>query len=78
MIAERPYSASRATTDAVIELKRCAGSQFDPAVVHAFEQVLTERLADPTALAESEAGCGTSPGVGSPFEILSMSHGGDR
>lgn len=73
MIAERPYSASRVTTDAVVELKRCAGSQFDPAVVHAFEQVLTERLADPTALAESEAGCGTSPGVGSPLETLSMS-----
>ena len=75
MIAERPYSASRVTTDAVVELKRCAGSQFDPAVVDAFEQVLTERLADPTALAENEAGCGTSPSVDSPLETLSASAG---
>jgi two-component system, cell cycle response regulator len=73
MIAQRPYSASRVATDAVVALKRRAGSQFDPAVVDAFEQVLTERLADPTALAESEVCCGTSPGVGSPLETLSVS-----
>jgi HD-GYP domain-containing protein (c-di-GMP phosphodiesterase class II) len=49
MIAERPYSAARATTDAVTELKRCAGTQFDPAAVDAFVQVFAERSADATA-----------------------------
>jgi diguanylate cyclase (GGDEF)-like protein len=63
MISERPYSASRATSDAVIEIKRCAGTQFDPVVVDAFEQVLTERLADPTTTAENEPRSGSSPGV---------------
>lgn len=47
MTAERPYTASRGTTDAVIELKRCAGSQFDPTVVTAFEQVFTDRFVSP-------------------------------
>jgi two-component system, cell cycle response regulator len=56
MIAERPYSASRATSAAVIELKRCARAQFDPAVVDAFEQVLADRFADPTAPAETDRG----------------------
>jgi two-component system cell cycle response regulator len=73
MIAERPYSATRATTNAVLELKRCAGTQFDPAVVDTFEQVLVERLADPTARAEVEGGCDSSPGVGASHEALCVS-----
>jgi two-component system cell cycle response regulator len=73
MIAERPYSASRATSDAVIELKRCAGTQFDPAVVDTFELVLSERLADPTAPAENEGVRSSSPGVGSPLQAFSES-----
>lgn len=44
MTTQRPYAATRRTTDALIELNRCAGSQFDPTVVAAFEQVLTDRL----------------------------------
>jgi diguanylate cyclase (GGDEF)-like protein/putative nucleotidyltransferase with HDIG domain len=43
MISDRPYAVSRSTSDAVVELKRCAGSQFDPAVVDAFDQVLADR-----------------------------------
>jgi HD-GYP domain-containing protein (c-di-GMP phosphodiesterase class II) len=44
LIADRPYADSRSTREAVRELKRCAGSQFDPAVVAAFEQVFVGRL----------------------------------
>jgi two-component system, cell cycle response regulator len=47
MISDRPYAAARSTNDAVTELKRCSGSQFDPAVVEAFEQVFADRLAAP-------------------------------
>ena len=36
MITERPYSAAIALDDAERELRACAGSQFDPAVVEAF------------------------------------------
>jgi hypothetical protein len=36
MIADRPYRAGMAPADARAELQRCAGSQFDPAVVRAF------------------------------------------
>jgi two-component system cell cycle response regulator len=36
MITERPYSAAMSPVDAERELRDCAGSQFDPAVVEAF------------------------------------------
>jgi two-component system cell cycle response regulator len=50
MIADRPYSAPRATDDAVLEIQHCAGTQFDPAVVNAFLRVIRSRYADPTSL----------------------------
>jgi hypothetical protein len=36
MIEERPYSPAMSQEDACRELERCAGTQFDPAVVKAF------------------------------------------
>jgi diguanylate cyclase (GGDEF)-like protein len=35
MLAERPFRPARNEADAIEELRRCAGSQFDPAVVDA-------------------------------------------
>jgi HD-GYP domain-containing protein (c-di-GMP phosphodiesterase class II) len=49
MISNRPYSPSKSTDQAVAELRRCAGTQFDPAVVQAFEQVTADRAQPPTA-----------------------------
>ncbi len=43
--AERPYQASRAPAEAVAELRRCAGTHFDPAVVDAFARVHIELMA---------------------------------
>jgi diguanylate cyclase (GGDEF)-like protein len=40
MLADRPYSPPRTVDDALAELRRCAGEQFDPAVVDAFAAVL--------------------------------------
>ena len=35
MTADRPYQTPRPVPDAIDELRRCAGTQFDPAVVAA-------------------------------------------
>jgi HD-GYP domain-containing protein (c-di-GMP phosphodiesterase class II) len=46
MITDRPYQAGISVGEALAELKRCAGSQFDPAVVDAFQLVLAETQAN--------------------------------
>jgi two-component system, cell cycle response regulator len=43
MISARPYAPPRTVDDALAELRRCAGTQFDPGVVAAFEAVLAEQ-----------------------------------
>ena len=43
MISERPYSVAMLPSRALEELRRGAGSQFDPEVVAAFEQVAAQR-----------------------------------
>lgn len=44
MISERPYSVAMRPSRALEELRRSAGSQFDPKVVEAFERVAEQRL----------------------------------
>jgi HD-GYP domain-containing protein (c-di-GMP phosphodiesterase class II) len=36
MVSHRPYRRAMSSEQAIEELKRCAGAQFDPAVVDAF------------------------------------------
>jgi diguanylate cyclase (GGDEF)-like protein/PAS domain S-box-containing protein len=43
MTSDRPYRKAMAAGAAVRELERCAGAQFDPAVVQAFVAALLER-----------------------------------
>ena len=40
MVSDRPYRRALSREEAMAELDRCAGSQFDPAVVEAFKAVL--------------------------------------
>ena len=40
MTTERPYRTSVSDADAIMELRRCAGTQFDPIVVAAFCRVI--------------------------------------
>lgn len=44
MIHDRPYRSGMAIDQAVAELRRCAGTQFDPDVVDGFESCLDEML----------------------------------
>ena len=49
MLSMRPYSPPMEIDDALAELRRCAGAQFDPEIVTVFEQVLADRAKPPTA-----------------------------
>jgi diguanylate cyclase (GGDEF)-like protein len=49
MISERPYSKRKTIAAALAELRRCAGTQFDPTIVAVFEQVIAARATAPTA-----------------------------
>ena len=49
MISTRPYAPAKTIDDALAELRRCAGTQFDPSIVPVFEQVLADRATPPTA-----------------------------
>ena len=40
MVCDRPYRRALSREDALAELERWAGSQFDPAVVEVFKAVL--------------------------------------
>jgi diguanylate cyclase (GGDEF)-like protein len=49
MISDRPYARPRTIGEALAELRRCAGTQFDPAIVAEFEHVLADRARSPAA-----------------------------
>ena len=42
MVSDRPYRGGRSTADALEELRAFSGTQFDPAVVEAFEQAVRD------------------------------------
>jgi two-component system, cell cycle response regulator len=53
MTTTRPYRRARTPGYAIAELQRCAGTQFDPDVVHALVAEVHERLGPATSLRES-------------------------
>jgi hypothetical protein len=54
MVSDRPYRRGRDRYDAIAELRRCSGSQFDPRVVDVFVSML-ERLDEAERLSPTEA-----------------------
>ena len=43
MLSVRSYGTTRSESEALAELRRCAGTQFDPSVVAAFGRVIARR-----------------------------------
>ncbi len=43
MASDRPYQQAMPATEIVPELSRCAGTQFDPVIVNAFEQLVNRK-----------------------------------
>jgi HD-GYP domain-containing protein (c-di-GMP phosphodiesterase class II) len=48
MTTNRPYREARGVREAVQELERCAGSQFDPAVIEALVRVIDGAASSPS------------------------------
>jgi two-component system cell cycle response regulator len=55
MTSDRPYAAAMSTGDALAELRRCSGSQFDPHVVDTFHAVMACRSQAPNAAGSTPA-----------------------
>jgi HD-GYP domain-containing protein (c-di-GMP phosphodiesterase class II) len=45
MTSDRPYRKAMSFSEATAELKRCAGTQFDPTIVEVFWEVLKNKSA---------------------------------
>ena len=71
MTAGRPYQAAVSAPEAVAELRRCAGEQFDPAVVEAFADVVLGSSAAEYAgtRAERHGAPGEPPSAGDGFAV---------
>jgi HD-GYP domain-containing protein (c-di-GMP phosphodiesterase class II) len=52
MTSDRPYAGGKSRQEAIAEMKRCSGTQFDPRVVAALQSVL-EHPADGDVTARS-------------------------
>lgn len=50
MTSDRPYRSAASIPEALDELRRCAGSQFDPQIVAVFEQLLALRESNAASL----------------------------
>ncbi|MDB4896618.1 MAG: metal dependent phosphohydrolase [Firmicutes bacterium] len=59
LVSDRPYRKGKPVEVAFQEIRRCAGTQFDPQVVQALEQLFRERGG--LWFANSAAGVGASP-----------------
>jgi diguanylate cyclase (GGDEF)-like protein len=50
MVEQRPHQTAVGLSEALAELERCAGSQFDPEIVDAVNRVMERREAEPAAV----------------------------
>jgi two-component system cell cycle response regulator len=67
MVSERPFGESKSDSDALREVRRCTGSQFDPQVVDAFAvELAAQRAAQQGAVAFAHGGTGRGKGEAAP------------
>jgi len=68
MTTDRPYRAARDVAWALAELRRCAGTQFDPAVVDALERAIADQR---SALSHKQSAVSAEPPALSDIPPLS-------
>ncbi len=69
MTTTRSYRGARSIEDAIVELRRCAGTQFDPAMVEALVRALAEHPLGARGCAAvhgTRRGAGLRPGASGP------------
>jgi HD-GYP domain-containing protein (c-di-GMP phosphodiesterase class II) len=64
MVTDRAYRQRMTVDQALAELRACAGTQFDPLVVAAFDKVLAEDRAQVSAEAAWSVDSKSVPGIG--------------
>lgn len=64
IVSSRPYRRERTEAEAVAEIERCAGTQFDPAVVAAFRVALEKGFPEDPAAPRLRPGALTPPAGG--------------
>lgn len=66
MTSARPYRPGVPLVATVAELRRCAGAQFDPAVVEVFLDALESGAIDPAGIGDGSAASGRPSPAGAP------------
>ncbi len=72
MISERPFGEAKSEAEALAELRRCAGTQFDPRVVEAFlAEYAARREAQLEPAADTESGGSATQSSSSAVQSIS-------